>query len=254
MIKLPNSLRWNGREIPIEGAMERALKSEQDTPHREEEAQNSSENLNGYIWVPSIKAHFAKNRNLNGLNWNQAVDKIYSQGIIVEGIRAEMPVAFEFMSGLIYVLNNKNIPGLSNSEREEFLKDILKTGGYKGNWLNARFVEHNKGFKNLGIETLELDSSGNARKKTEPLEQCLWENWFADINSFNKQGLLTKPYGSDYEQGKNVCFYYPRKGYVAWFDADSSGAGLSCNKYPDDSSSSLGVRLIVRPEGASSKI
>ena len=247
MIKLPNSLRWNGREIPIEGAMERVLKSEPDAPHREEEAQNSSENLNGYIWVPSIKAHFAKNRNLNGLNWNQAVDKIYSQGIIVEGKRAEMPTAFEFMSYLKYLLSG-NIKGLKEEERQDILNDILKTGGYKGNWLNARFVEHNKGFKNLGIETLELDSSGNARKKTEPLEQCLWEDCFADINSFNKQGLLTKPYGSGYEQGKNVHFYYPREESVARFDAGSGGAGLLCGRYPDYSSSSRGVRLIVRPK------
>ena len=36
-IKLPTSLRWNGREIPVEGAMERALKSEENNPAQEQE-------------------------------------------------------------------------------------------------------------------------------------------------------------------------------------------------------------------------
>jgi len=203
------------------------------------------QDLNGYIYVPSIKLYVAKNRDLNGLKWNQAVDEIYKKGITVEGKRAEMPTPFEFMSYVKYLLSGK-VNGLAESERKNILDDILKLGNYRGNWLNAKFVKNSKGFNGLGMEIAIFNSAGKADTKIEPLEQCLWQDCWADINSGNNQGLLTKQYGSSYKQGKNVYFWYPRETAVAGFDADSGRADLACDRDAGDSYPSLGVRFVVR--------
>ena len=239
----------------VDGAMEKVLngdKSQPDPVPEQTVPQISASNLNGYIWVPSINLHFAKNRDLNGKTWNQAMDIIYNQGINVKGQRAEMPTPFEFMSCINYLSSGK-VDGLSELERQDILNDILKLGSYRGNWLNARFVKLGKGFKNLGMEKVVFNSVGKRDIITKPLEQCLWQDGWADINSGNSQGLLTNEYGSGYEQGKNIYFWYPRETGVARFGAGSDGAGLRCDWGADFSNPSLGVRLVVRPKGASAK-
>ena len=246
-IQIPE--QFMGRQI--EGAMERVLsgKTEEKTPETEQDISNVRD-LNGFIYVPSIKLDVAKSRDLNGLSWNQAINEIYKKGITIEGQRVEMPIPFEFMSYVKYLLSGK-ISGLPEQERKNILDDILKLGNYRGNWLNAKFVKSKKGFNNLGIETFSLDSSGKAIKNVSPLEQCLWQDCWADINSGNNQGLLTKTYGSSYEQGKNVYFWYPRETAVARFDAYSDWASLGCSRDPAYSDSSLGVRACA--EGAVTK-
>ena len=91
----------------------------------EEIEQTTAPDLKGYIYVPSIKLYVAKERSLNGLSWNQATDKIYNQGINVARQRAEMPTPFEFMSFVKYLLSG-NINGLTESERQKIINDILK--------------------------------------------------------------------------------------------------------------------------------
>ena len=194
----------------------------------------------GFIYIPTIKACISKKRDLNGLSWNKAIDKIYNQGVEVklnnEGIKAEMPTPFEFMSGLIYVLDNENIPDLTSNERTEFLDDILKTGNYRGNHLNARFIE-GSGFNGLGIETATFDSSGRLNWKSKPLETCLNENCYADIRKINSQGLFTtKSANQNYTQGENAYFWTPVKDKIAArlrFLDNSARIGLHCGGNPD---------------------
>ena len=253
IIKIPD--QFMGK--PIEGAMEKILNGSPSpvtvSPVQVAPPRTNAPNLNGYVYVPSINLYVAKNRDLNGLTWNQATDKIYNQGVNVAGQRAEMPTPFEFMSYLKHISAGP-VKGLPESERQEIINDILKVGNYRGNWLNAKFVKRAKGFNNLGIETFSFDASGKATKNIIPLEQCLWQDGWADINSMNNQGLLTKSYGSSYEQGKNAHFWYPRENAVAVFDAGSDRANLSCDGDPDNSYFSLGVRLVVRPKGVPPKI
>lgn len=251
-IKLPDSVRWDGRERSVDGAMERVLKEDKNPMPKPEQPITNAPNLDDYIYVPSINLYVAKERDLNGLTWDQAIDKIYTQGIKVAEKRAEMPTPFEFMTSIKYLLAG-NIQGLAETERQAILDDILKVGDYRGNWLNAKFVKKAGGFNDFGIETSMFNSSGKPIKKIAPLEQCLWQDCWADVNSGNNQGLLTKCYGSSYEQGKNVYFWYPRKGFVARFVAGSDGAALGCYWRPDGSDPSLGVRLVVRPKGESPK-
>ncbi len=51
-IRLPDKLRWNGKDIPVEGAIERVLKSEANSPQEPEQVKRgSAPNLNGYIFL-----------------------------------------------------------------------------------------------------------------------------------------------------------------------------------------------------------
>ena len=112
-------------------------------------------------------------------------------------------------------------------------------------WLNAQFpeikIDKGQGIISGKIErVVGLNIDGTLKKDSRDLEQCLIEDRYADFD-FNSQGLLIKPKGDNYEQGKNVYFWYPRQGNVAWFFAGSDGAGLDCGRDPDASDSGLGV-------------
>ena len=227
------------KEAPIVAETTKT-KTEQTPQIQTPQTQVDAQDIDDFIYVPPINLYVAKERSLNGLKWNQTIDEIYTKGITIEGIRAEMPTPFEFMSFLEYLLSGR-INGLAEKERKAIINDILKAGGYRGNHLNAKFIE-GTGFNNLGIETIILEPSGNPVKKTEPLLPCLSTGW-ADINSKNSQGLLTKPYGSSYEQGKNVYFWVPIIDSVARFRAGSGRAGLNCDRDPGYSGASLGVRF-----------
>ena len=83
-------------------------------------------------------------------------------------------------------------------------------------------------------------------KCTEKLEDCLMEDCFADLNSINKQGLLTrKSQSQSYIEGSNVYFYYPRDNSVSRVFALSDRAFLSCNWSPSTRDPVLGVRAVM---------
>jgi len=112
-------------------------------------------------------------------------------------------------------------------------------------WLNAGFpevkIDKGQGTISGKIErVVGLNTDGTLKKDSRDLEQCLIEDRYADFD-FNSQGLLIKPNGNSYEQGKNVYFWYPRQGSVARFYADSFRASLNCDRDPGNSDSGLGV-------------
>jgi hypothetical protein len=126
-------------------------------------------------------------------------------------------------------------------ERLENLYNHL-TSDYEGgawSWLNGKFIKLSGKWH---LETITgLDSNGELRTKREPLEQCLMEDSYVGVR-FNTQGLATqKSSNQEYEQGKNLYFWYPRENAVARFDANSDRTGLDCGRYPSNQYSSLGV-------------
>ncbi|MEK6951569.1 MAG: hypothetical protein AABX29_00995 [Nanoarchaeota archaeon] len=108
--------------------------------------------------------------------------------------------------------------------------------------LNARFPK-GKGFLGLDLVTITgLDKKGRPILKREHLEDCLEEDCFAELESTNSQGFLTKKAKvQEYEPGKTVYFVYPRLDSVARFVADSDRASLSYSWDPRDSYAGLGV-------------
>ena len=112
-------------------------------------------------------------------------------------------------------------------------------------WLNAGFpevkIDKDQGTISGKIErVVGLNTDGTLKKDSRDLEQCLFEDCYADFD-FNSQGLLIKPKGNSYERGKNVYFWYPRQGRVARFCAYSGRALLGCYRDPGSSNSGLGV-------------
>jgi len=111
-------------------------------------------------------------------------------------------------------------------------------------WLNARFVE-GSGWNNLDLEIVNGMNKGKRELETSrvKLEDCFEEDCWVDY-SFNEQGLI-KPNSKSANQsnviGETLRYWYPRKDYVARFEAYSDGANLYCDRVPSFTDSSLGV-------------
>ena len=229
------------REVELEekkAKLEEKIKPEADKKETQISENSGDFKREGYIYVPSTKLYVAKERTLQGKNWEETHREIIPKGFV-------MQTPYEFMTFLTYLKDSKNIPDLKERERKEILDDILKTGDWRGEWLNAKFVKQ-KESKDLDVSYVTgMDKKGSLITKQEPLEACLNKDAYSTFN-LNKQGLLTQPSGDNsYKQGKNIYFWYPRENTVARFLANSDRAGLLCNWSPDYLDAGLGVRLAI---------
>ncbi len=104
-----------------------------------------------------------------------------------------------------------------------------------------------KGYLGLDVVTISgSDERSNPVYKKEPLEECLEEDCYADLNSANSQGFLTKKARTQkYEPGKTIYFNYPRQDFAVWFRASPSLASFSCNEIRQLSAGGLGVFACV---------
>lgn len=105
--------------------------------------------------------------------------------------------------------------------------------------LNAQFPrekESGTGHRVLDIVTIiGLDKEGKPILKREPLQPCLEDTCFAEVESANPQGLFTKKSAvQKYEPGKTAYNWpavlrqdNPEEGYVARFNANPDRAGLN---------------------------
>ena len=108
-------------------------------------------------------------------------------------------------------------------------------------WLNDSF-EKGEGFLGLDVITATGLKDGKLIFQREPLEDCLQEDGYADLESVNNQGFPTKKSPVDkYELGKSIYFWHPRKDLAVRFYADPVDAALDCGRYPQYSYSELGV-------------
>ena len=138
---------------------------------------------------------------------------------------------------ILYDANNHPIP---RDEVEELYKKLYSSSW---TWLNNYFIEDDLG-KSLNESLISLKKKGDKQIITlerSPLEQCVMEDCFVDLE-FNKQGFPVKKSSEQkYEQGKNIKFWYPRKHSVARFGANSVRANLNCYGDPSNSDEGLGV-------------
>lgn len=108
--------------------------------------------------------------------------------------------------------------------------------------LNAKFVE-GQGFLDLDLETITgINPDNTPIFSRAPLEDCLEDDCYIDLDSLNSQGFPTKKSTfKDYIPGRVIMFYRPQKNKNAGFSADSGGAGLGCGRNPQYSNPALGV-------------
>jgi len=238
--KKGESTKWV-REFKADGNVDRYLMPQ----NPKDVSQNASPvtNVNapsksGFIYVPNLGLYVAKERTLQGKNWNDCQNALHSQGERMSSIP-------EFVGFLKYLRANPNgVKDANSSEVASILDDILTVRNpYRAEWLDADFkVEKKKSYINYNVF-----ESGKIVAKKELLENCLMtdkepgidlDSW---INNSTKQGLPK----TNVADG-SIYYWFPRSdnNSVARFVANSGWADLDCDRDPSDTSDGLGVRAI----------
>ena len=237
--------------IPIEGAYEKLLKEEEEkakgkTPEIKPQIQHPStaSKEDGFVYVPSIGIYLAKERTLQGLNWNKTHEELSKEN-------AFMPTPYHLKEFVKYLrANPQGIKDASDQEITQILDEILTVRNpWRSEWLDAKFGVVDKTLGVFGGKTLihynHRFSNGQLKaQKSEPLDDYLesdktpgisLDDW---LDNANKHGL-PKP---DVKSGEQ-CYRHPRNGSVAWFYAGSVWAGLDCGFVPAFADDRLGVRV-----------
>ena len=142
---------------PVAGSLERVLERLNPNPNNPQTPPQTPPivnalNLSGYIFVPLINLYVAKQRTHNGLNWNQTHETLHSEGL-------KMPTIPQFLEYLKFLQNGYQ----DRNEAQVILDDILKLGNWRGEWLDAKFLDVQG---NLTISyNHTIDKSGNLKPK-----------------------------------------------------------------------------------------
>ena len=236
-MKLPNKIFGIDTKEAYKNFLDGISKSKEQETKTQEQPQ--AQNLEGFIYVPSIELYVAKERSHHNLDWYNTHKTIIPQGL-------RMPTPRETWELIFYLQDN-----LDNPELKQVYDDILKktqTNDQHGEWQNAIFTQDKKG--RYIQRVTGIDNRGLVLSQKERLEDHLEKDCLADItrSSINSQGLCTLESALDsYHQGRNIYFSHPTAGAVARFIADSVRVYLICLGDPLDSDSDLGVRLVAQP-------
>jgi len=186
----------------------------------------------------------------NGFNHLDTIVKVLKSGLVV-------PRAKRFITQ--YQKVNEALQGRAvsyNASGELIEGERLKQYAHTLNhdcwaWINDSFAE-GRGFLGLDVVTTIGIENGKPAFQREPLEDCLQEDCYAEVESANSQGFLTRRGKiQKYEPGKSVYFWYPRKDFAVRFGALPGDAFFGCDGDPQYSDSRLGV--FVCAEGAEKK-
>lgn len=259
-IEIPD--RWLGK--PVEGALERALKSPNPalpiatpaSPASILPANNSGLNKADYIILRSQSygsytygdTLVSMQRAHLGKNWNESWDSLKSDGSYMLTIRQFADFLELLSSGHAFDGNGIRV---QPSRLNELYKDITEVRDpWRSEWLDARFVKKQVG-KSFGVipkNELQIayhvpNAQGVLTEVQEPLEPYLDSNKTPgiDLDHWKKSG--TK-HGLPLKGNRDGGLYYwqPVDGKVAWFGANSDWAYLDCSEDPADRYSDLGVR------------
>ena len=250
---------------PIAGAMERVLSGTNISPAPAEENTNyeipANEKRN-YIHVPQFGIVIATRETHLGKNMFDTLEAL-------AGEKLKMPSQRQFMRHWLNIreaaegtrtLLYADITPVGNDVAKDlwdYMSSSTNRGKFNGKvcwtWLNSLFEEENgRWFVEEDLKVLS-DAQGNKYLQGTrlSLDPYIEEDCYVGLN-FNSQNLpTTKSSVQDYSQGNNIYFRHPLDGKVAWFDADSVGALLSCGGDPAVAYSSLGVFPCA--EGANAK-
>lgn len=259
-IRIPDD--WLGK--PVEGALERALKSPNPAPPITPlvapasilPANNSGLNKADYIILPSQSGGnyyygdtlVSMSREHLGKNWNESWDLLKSDGAYMLTIRQFADFLRLLSSGHAFDGNGNRV---QPSRLNELYKDITEVRDpWRSEWLDARFVKKQVG-KSFGVipkNELQIayhvpNAQGVLTEVQEPLEPYLDSNKTPGIDldhwktTGTNQGLPLKG-----NRDGELYYWQPIDGRVAGFDADSGGAYLDCSRGPSVRDAGLGVR------------
>jgi hypothetical protein len=185
----------------------------------------------GFIYVPSIGLHVAKERTLLGENWFNSHRLLQEQG-------NRMLTTSEFVEFLNHLKSNP-------SDYQVLFDDITQVRTpWRAEWLDGDFKvvgkklcinsshEYSNGKLNPRCSEI-MDKNTLMEDKTPGISL---ESW---LKTPTRQGLPSKK-----TESGELYYLFPRSdnNSVVGFDAFSGGAGLSCCRSPSYSDSDLGVR------------
>ena len=195
-------------------------------------------NLDGYIYIPEINLHVAKQRTHKGLNWHQTHQELHKQNLY-------MPTIPQFIAFIKYLKTDYPLKGATEKqEAEQILDDILTIKNpWRAEWLDARFEKKNdQWFIHYNHRTTP---QGLKPQNSEPLEQCLMQDQRIDLTDWLKNPTSQGLPKQRIKQG-SLYYWHPRADYVARFGANSVRANLDCYRSPDDADPSLGVFSVCK--------
>jgi len=235
---------YGGKPIPKD-AIEIALAAEKKKEDSEREnkeketqgkAQGEAHSLDDFIYIPSIKLHFAKERSHLGKDWYDAHRELQSKGL-------KMPTIPQFIEVLKYLRANPT------SENTRAYNEIIEVRDpWREEWFDAKF--YTQGGELWVAYNHIVDPKGNVvAQENEKLEGHLMQDktpgssflffcisleyW---LNNPTKQGLPQE----NSEQG-DLRYWHLKKDKVAKFYAGSGATGLNCSGDPSYSNPKLGV-------------
>ncbi len=197
-----------------------------------------------YVVIPNTNILIAKTQSHNNLQWQETKDALAKDNKFMP-----WPSLFmQYYAAVISASQGKTTlydgAGriIDSTEIQQLYTYLTgKASDTPWVWLDAKF-EAGNGVNGLDIIISELNAQGIINNIRQPLQPCLLEDCFADLDSLNAHGLLTKKSKQQkYLPANNIYFWYPRVNAVARFDAVAGRSFLDCDRYPRDAGSSLGV-------------
>ncbi len=190
---------------------------------------------------------------IGNINWQKALKLNLALGGRTLNPRQGIDLLLDLQNGIdgrkiIYYGNGKPIaPAVLRNIYNEIVE---VRNPWRGEWLDADFKVIN-GVIHINYDH-QLQNGILVPQRKEPLEQYLDARGVnVSLKEFNRQGLATK------RNDKGEIHYWkplPDNNSVAWFVADSDGAGLDCGRFPSIRGSSLGVRRAATREKISEEL
>jgi len=169
-------------------------------------------------------------------DWNQATTALHQQ-------REYMLTPRQFVDFLTLLktgtaCDGSNTP-LERNKQESILDDITsQRAPWRAEWLDHAYVKNGSNFY---VKYHVLQADGSITQIEAPLEDCLMKDKQIDFDDWlaraNTQGLPPKNVRSG-----NLHYWYPRVGAVARFFASADWTYLDCDRNPQCSNATLGVR------------
>jgi len=168
-------------------------------------------------------------------DWYKCHSLLHKEGCFMLTIRQFVDFLNLLRSGNAKYADGSSVPRNIQDNLFMWIAEVLYP--QTAEWLDAKF----------GISKItyhKINSDGTYKEVTEPLKDCcLTEANLPGINlnywlsNANHQGLLRKNnlYG-------NLSDWFPRRGYVAWFNVYSAKAGSVHDRDPKKSDWEIGVR------------
>ena len=123
---------------------------------------------------------------------------------------------------------------VSTLEKQGLLDEMIdRRTPWRAEYFGNRFFKYDeKWYMESGFKVINDKISPTSIKEIKPLMMGGWTSF----KHINEDGLVTKL------RGKEIFYFSPIDGRVAWFVAGSDRAYLDCDRSPSDSIEGLGVR------------